>query len=176
MSLLGTVLLIFTGSLVQMYRSTGKSEALSGAQAQLHVAFQRLDREVRYASAIAEPSAAATSLGNWYVEFLTTNTVPAVCTELRLGTRLQQRSWTSGQLPAQSWTTLASGVAAVGRPFDLTADQTGTGYQRLAVRISASAGGARDAADRAMSVTFTGLNTSVDSPVPTSCSQYRPAS
>jgi type II secretory pathway pseudopilin PulG len=166
MSLLGSVLLIFTSSLVQMYRSTAKTEALSGAQTQLHVAFQRLDKQVRYASAIGAPWVDA---GTWYVKFFhSTNTGKKDCVELQLGNHLlQQRTWTAGQVPG-TWITLASGVSATGQPFP-PVNPPSTVYQQLAVQISASVGGAREVTERTMSVKFTALNSSAGSLLPQWC-------
>ena len=41
---------IFTGAVVTMYSSANKAEALSNSTGQLNLAFDRLDKEIRYAS------------------------------------------------------------------------------------------------------------------------------
>jgi prepilin-type N-terminal cleavage/methylation domain-containing protein len=172
-SVLGVALMIFGVGMVQMQQAAGKTTALNMAQSQLHLAFQRLDKEIRYASAIGEPAQVGDS---WYVEFLATYTGAAICTELRLRDgRLEQRAWTSGQQAADAWNPLAVDVAAIGAPFVLTpASQDGAGYQRLGINLTASAGGPRDATERRLTVTFTALNTSIDTTPPTPCAQQRP--
>jgi prepilin-type N-terminal cleavage/methylation domain-containing protein len=171
-AIFGMVLVTFGAGMVQMFGAVDRTESLQRAQEQLHIAFQRLDRQVRYASAIAVPSATADEAHDWYVEFRTEFTGTAVCTQLRLGSTLQQRSWPVGREPGQSWSTLASGVTAVGRPFTLTADrEDGVGHQRLGVRLAATAG---DGAIRETSVTFTAVNSSIDTPAPMSCTDHRP--
>ena len=47
-----------TSGMIQIYRSVGRTEAVSTAQSQLSIAFLRLDREIRYAQAVATPGAA----------------------------------------------------------------------------------------------------------------------
>jgi prepilin-type N-terminal cleavage/methylation domain-containing protein len=169
----GIVLVTFGVGMIQMVGAIGRTESLQMAQAQLHTAFQRLDHQVRYASAIGEPAAAADAAGEWYAEFLTDFTGTAVCTQLRIGTSLQQRSWTAGKQPGSAWSTLAAGVAAVGKPFTLSSDQEdGAGHQRLGVRISATA--EHDGATRETVVTFTAMNSSVDTVAPTRCTEQRP--
>jgi type II secretory pathway pseudopilin PulG len=171
---LGAVLLLFGAGMVQMYRAAGKAEALNVAQAQLQVAFQRLDGKVRYASAVSEPGRAGAAS---YVEFLTTSAGPAVCTQLRFDTALVSRSWTVGEDPADTWTTWASGLTATSEPFTLTrADQDESGRQRLTVAVVAGSGGAANLAARESRVTVTALNSSVDSPPPTRCTEHRPTS
>jgi type II secretory pathway pseudopilin PulG len=170
------VLLVFASGMMQMYRSVNKTEALNVAQAQLHLAFQRLDAEVRYASAIAEPSSTPDGHGDWYVEYVG---APGTCTQLKLDTarqRLQRRDWPAAAVPGTGWRDLATGVQVSGPPFVLTeAGDDPSGHHRLTVTLTAVAGRTADATARATAVTFTALNSSVDTGRPTACSDDRPA-
>lgn len=169
------VLLVFASGMMQMYRSVNKTDALNIAQAQLHLAFQRLDTEIRYASAISEPSAAADAHGDWYVEFVG---AAGGCTQLKLDTarqRLQRRDWPVAAVPGPGWRDLAVGVQVSGPPFVLTqAGEDPSGHHRLTVTITAVAGRTADTTARQTAVTFTALNSSVDSDRPTACSDDRP--
>lgn len=155
------VLLVFAAGMVQMYRSAGSTEALGFTQTQLRIALQRLDEEIRYASAIGAPPETVGADGYWHVTYLS----GGVCTELRLNDVLQRSR------PAGSpWRTLAEGVAPVGRPFiRLDAGEGSSGHQRLDLHLSAAAGGTRDAARRTRTVQFTAVNTSIDTVEPTGC-------
>nr|BFE84819.1 hypothetical protein GCM10020093_074200 [Planobispora longispora] len=127
MGILGVLMAIFTTGIVQVYRAVGSTESLATAQEQTHVAFQRLDKEVRYASWIGEPG---TDGDYWYVEFYGVKaetpprrrlpekeTLPEKeCKQLRLDLDrgvLQLLRWKPGSPPAEgtSGETLASHIA-----------------------------------------------------------------
>jgi prepilin-type N-terminal cleavage/methylation domain-containing protein len=161
---------VFTTGLVQMYASEGRTEAIMTAQSQMHNAFVRLDREIRYASAISTPDTVGVDS---YVEYLTTNTGIAICTELRLniaGAQLQWRTWTQGSSPLTptAWSPLASGVSS-GQPFTFVASEN---FQRLRVQLAATpVGGVNVAA--ASDITFTALNTQRGADTPDVCTEGR---
>lgn len=174
MSILSIFLAIFTGAVTQMYRAANRTEAVAGTQSQLHVAFLRLDKEIRYAAGISTPAAVG---GDQYVEFLTTNTGTPRCTQLRLRTvdeQIQRRTWTQGASPLapSAWIPLASGVTST-QPFTFVAADTTFNFQRLRLRLTASSapGGAGTA--RATDVTFTALNTSLTTSSSTVCTEGR---
>src|SRR5579875_3681127 len=59
---------IFTGSMLAMSNTTNKVEAVTNTSNQQTDAYFRLDREVRYASAISSPKFTSNM---WHVEFMT---------------------------------------------------------------------------------------------------------
>jgi type II secretory pathway pseudopilin PulG len=107
MGVMSVVMMIFSGSILQVYRSATRTETQSDTQNELSRAFQRFDRELRYASWIAEPGTVGPASVNstWYVEFAGAD--PTQCHQLRLvpgsGSAqgvLQLLSWTKGSPPA----------------------------------------------------------------------------
>jgi hypothetical protein len=143
MGLMSVMMLLFTGAILQVYRTVQTTETLTEAQAQLAVSFQRFDRQLRYASWISEPG--LVNGNTWYVEFA--GLEGDKCRQLRLeldpagsnGAQdqgvLQLLEWTPGSPPAAgsrgttiagridvtdiSRTTAAEPAAPRYRPFDL---------------------------------------------------------
>lgn len=168
MTIMLVLMSIFTAGIVQMYRTSNKTEALSTAQSQMHIAFQRLDREIRYASAI---STEGTVGSDWYVEYLSTNNGKERCTELRLqvGTaQLQRRTWDSGATPG-AWGVLAANVRS-SSPF--TVDHNGN-FQRLRLQLAAASGSPSNPDTAAIDFTFTALNTVRGTGTPDVCAEGR---
>jgi prepilin-type N-terminal cleavage/methylation domain-containing protein len=199
MAVMAVVMVLFTAAILQAYRTSTTAESISAAQSQLHRAFQRFDKELRYASWIAQPGQVGTA---WYVEFAAAD--GAQCRQLRFETSpsirpdnatdgrgvLQLISWRSDTPPATgtSGQTVASqlltdGVAA---PFERQAAGTspfagpssgpvGTGFttdfDRLRIRLTTRIGRSTAQVD----TTFTALNTSRDTPAVNDCSRGRPA-
>lgn len=93
------VLVVFLAAVVTMSRTAVRTQATGDSASQLRTVFQRLDKEVRYASAINPPGETA---GNFYVEYhlpATVGTGAAQCVQWRymVSTReLQRRTWTPG--------------------------------------------------------------------------------
>ncbi|MEU4625406.1 prepilin-type N-terminal cleavage/methylation domain-containing protein [Actinoplanes sp. NPDC023801] len=196
MTVMSVVMSVFTAAVIQAYRSVNATTNTSAAQTQLHLAFQLLDREVRYASGITVPNTTAIN-GAWYVEFLgiEAGTGKSVCHQLRLDATgvLQQLTWTPGSAPAAGTRghTLASQLMAPGGtiavPFQrqdagsmpdarpaASAPVTGADftpdYQRLRVQLTTTSGTSSAAQD----VTFTALNTSRATTDPNVCIEGRP--
>lgn len=160
LALTTVVMAIFTTTLVQMFQVSNKSHALEVAQAQVHTAFVRVDRQLRYAYGITTPGQVG---AHWYAEYVTTNTGPAVCGQLRLNTvaaQLQWRTWTRGQTPSNTWTVLASKVSGV-TPFTFHEADTYGGVQQLQLKLSATDGAGATAATRQIDEKFTARNTSL---------------
>jgi hypothetical protein len=165
MTLMAIFMSMFSASVVMMYDSTSKTEAIADTASQLSIAFNRLDTSVRYASAITQPGVG--SDGNSYVEWRTTYTGTAVCTQLRLASsvgQLQQRTWTpsaSGTYTALSaWQPLASSVrpdAGVG-VFTLPSVAQGAPV-KLRIYLLAQTMGRSGQTDSVSDVTFTAFNT-----------------
>jgi type II secretory pathway pseudopilin PulG len=170
MSVLSVVMAIFTTGMVQMYTIASKNESLTTAQAQNTTAFLRLDRELRYATGISVPGSVA---ADDYVEYLTTNTGTARCTQLRLtsGGLLQRREWVQGATPG-TWQVLASSVSA-DTPFERKLPASTYGFQQLKITLRITGPDAKVLAETR--VTFTALNTTINTASDTVCVDGRAA-
>ena len=192
MGIMSILMVIMTGAVLQVYRSTSSAETSATAQTQVHLALQRLDQSVGFASGITAPNTTAVG-GAWYVEYLGTDprTGQAQCTQLRL-TPINEGSSVAGVLQSITWTpgsppaagakrqTVASQIILPGGsvpvPFELQLAGAGTSfrpdYQRLRLRLTTRDGNSRAATD----VTFTARNTSRDTASSNVCSEGRPSS
>jgi Flp pilus assembly pilin Flp len=180
MVLMSVVLAIFTTAIITMIKSANRNQTISFTQAQVTTAFLRLEKEIRYASAISQEGTVG---GDPTVEYLTTNTGNRVCTELRLHSgQLQWRTWTQPAPPAvpgpanvtpSQWIPLATGVSST-TPFTFHDADSQYVFQRLELNLTAgtTAGGVANA--RKTDVTLTALNTSLSSQGDTTeCSEGR---
>jgi prepilin-type N-terminal cleavage/methylation domain-containing protein len=183
MVIMTVVLIIFTSGITQAFSAENKNDTAASAENQLVVAFQRLDKEARYASAISNPG---TQSGDPVVEFLTPvlTSLTNTCTEVRLHTstgQLQQRTWTQGAVGATpsptAWQQLASSViagtpkavAAAGTastssvvvvgPFATIGPNPTQQFQRLEVAVNAKFGVNQNATTKQSDITFTSINT-----------------
>jgi prepilin-type N-terminal cleavage/methylation domain-containing protein len=163
MTLMSVAGAMFTGSIIQVYKSINKAESNYTAQSQINSAFSRLDKEIRYARSVSTP---ATVSGDYYVEYLVELSDVDTCVELRLHTstsELQRRSWAQGVTPVAptTWTTLATNITAT-TPFTTYGldknSLTGNRFQRLNITVTSKAGGATTGSTRQSNVTFTALN------------------
>lgn len=190
MTLMVVFLVIFTASITTMYASANKAESLNNSSGQLNQAFSRLDKEIRYASTLTTPGLGTDS--NWYVEFLTTNTGSPVCTQLRINTgskQLQQRTWnvtgSSGSTTASgltAWLPLAStvtnGGAAAGatdQPFTFIPANPTLTSQQLKIYLVAKVGVSKSATTSYTSLTFTAVNTDLNTPTDNPTTHVRAA-
>jgi prepilin-type N-terminal cleavage/methylation domain-containing protein len=194
-AVMGVVMAVFTGAILNVYKTSTATEALTIAQTQLRQAFQRFDRELRYATWIAQPGQFGTA---WYVEFAGPG--PTECRQLRLqmapsggtGTAgpgvLQMLAWTRGTPPSAgaAGQTIASEIVTTGVDpfFDLQSTNVlpyasasaGVGsqfqpdFQRLRIRLTARVAAGVTQID----TTFTALNTSRETPASNPCSEGRP--
>lgn len=161
LTITGVVMAIATAGLLPMYRLTGDVDAHGAAQSSLSVTMMHLDDQIRYAVTIA----VATD-GRSASYLVAEPGVGRRCHALRWsgisGTGvLQQRGWAVGAAPGAVWSTLATDLridrAGFTRPLTVTAPTDDVAYQRLQVKLVASAEGTT--AERAADVTFTALNT-----------------
>jgi prepilin-type N-terminal cleavage/methylation domain-containing protein len=168
LSLMSIVTALFSTAIVQLFSATNNNEALAVATAQLHNAFVRLDRDIRYASGISKPGSAGAG-GNEYVEYAITNTGTTVCTQLRLvvSTGLLQTRSKTGAGPASAWSTLASYLTSASSFTRVPASTSTKPFQQLDVALraqvgSSSTGSATTGSAKSQTVqyTFTALNTS----------------
>jgi type II secretory pathway pseudopilin PulG len=145
MGLMSILIAIFMAGIVQMTKSAVRVQNVNNSTDEARRAFDRLDRQLRYASAVNTPG----KTGNdWYVEFLTTatGTATAQCTQWRLVNsthQLQYRTWAVASATASGWTTVASNVVnnpATQPPFTLTAADTTYTKQQVALYLKVSNG------------------------------------
>ncbi|WP_375496752.1 hypothetical protein [uncultured Jatrophihabitans sp.] len=187
MAVMTVFMSIFLTATLMMTQTANKVEATSISASQTNQAFLRLDKTIRYASAISTPGVSAAS-GDWYVELDSPPTSVAgsdTCTQLRIDSnKLQQRTWaiTNGTAgTASGWTAIASsltnGAAATGSadvPFTAPAASSAasTTFQRLQVVLVSTSGNATTATNRAQ-LTFTALNSDVSlASNATTCQQW----
>lgn len=124
-----TSMAVITSVVLAMTNNMRQAQGVSVATDQTRLAFQRLDKQVRYASAVSLPGMGAPGTG-WYVELLAEApdanpgaTPPEFsfkkCTQWRLRPdgHLETRSWLilpnaalTPQGPLPSWTTVSTGV------------------------------------------------------------------
>lgn len=104
------VLVVFLAATVTMSRQAVSTQAIGDSASQLRTVYQRLDKEVRYASALNVPG---TSSGNIYVEYLvpaSVGTGEAQCVQWRYMTaegELQRRTWKPDDASTVSeWSTM----------------------------------------------------------------------
>lgn len=195
MGIMSVVMMLFTGGILQVYRTVAATDTRSDAQNELSRAFQRFDRELRYASWVNLESPGAT--GPWYVEFAGAD--PTDCFQLRLvpgsGANqgvLQLLTWTAGSPPAPGTKgqTIASQIdTTAGNPFSMrpygatpyaspsptpTGGPVGTDFQAkfqtLRVKLTARTG----AGVARIDTTFTALNTTDKTASTNPCSEGRP--
>ncbi len=173
MVIMSFVMLVFTAGLLSVVRAAGHSETVAMNRSQLNVAFDRLDRQIRYASGISVPGTAG---GDSYVEFQTDGPGGALCTQLRLNAtahRLEQRTWSKGAAPGAAWTILASGLSAA-EPFRRLSAGSGSAVQRLRLLLTADLPPGSTGQAPQTDITFSALNTSSLTSSDQICGEGRP--
>jgi prepilin-type N-terminal cleavage/methylation domain-containing protein len=168
MSVMSIVVVLFTGGIVQLYKAQNRSEAVTGVSQQIHTAFVRLDRDIRYSAGISVPGTGAS--GNEYVEYQITNTGAVICTQLRItpAGRLQTRKKIDSAA-AGPWSVLASQLVDPSSFTRTPASDGGNAYQQLVVSLTAQADGAAATEKETAAFTFTALNTAISTSSDTVC-------
>jgi prepilin-type N-terminal cleavage/methylation domain-containing protein len=163
MGVMSVVMAIATTALVQMYRTSNRTDALWGNMTQLQTAFLQLDRSLRYATAISQPNTTATTGGSWYVEWSSVSGTNTMCNQLRLNGPaglLQRRSEVVGG-QVSGWDTVASSLVA-SQPFALQAASTNSyPHQRLTIDVSVRSTPGSSQPARRSTFAFTALNTAM---------------
>lgn len=134
MGIFTVIIAVFMSGVVIMTRDTARGQAVSDAGTEVNRVFQRLDQDVRYASAINLPWFGVD--GSFYVEYLITAVnggEKPLCTQWRYvpatsGTEgiLESRTWRDVATPAPTgWVRAATGVrnnlaVPAERPFKVT--------------------------------------------------------
>lgn len=165
MALMTVFLGMFTGAVTLLTQGSSRAETLTATSGQLNNVFIRLDKTIRYAAAISTPTLTANASNNYYVEFATTSTGQAVCTQLQLNTGtsvLRQRTWV---VPSSGPITDLTGFTALGTdlrapkaptvPFALAASGL-LDYEQLTVTLTSGIG--NSSMTSASSVTYTSVN------------------
>jgi prepilin-type N-terminal cleavage/methylation domain-containing protein len=185
MTVMAIFMAIFTGSILSIYNTADKAQAINTTSSQLNLAFDNLDREIRYASYIGTQTTEA-GTGYWIVSFQTTNTGSPVCTQLRIATplgQLQQRSWSViGSAPSTTaanvtaWVPLASNITNGGaaansstQPFTMVQANNTVTAEQLNIVLVATSGTGSMGATSTSSVSYVAINTSLttgNSPTP----------
>ncbi len=162
MGLMTVFMAIFTSTMFSVYRASNHTESVVVSSGQLNTVFLKLDKLVRYASAISSPSSTPNGAGNYYVEIQTTNSGSTVCSQLRLNTGtkvLSQRDWRVPSAGTASGLTsfraLSSGIEANGQPFVLITNST-IDFEQLAFNLQSTWGS--PAANSDTNINYTALN------------------
>jgi hypothetical protein len=158
LGLTAVFMVMFTGAILQIYGTVNRTQAISDAQSQVNLAMTRLDKEIRYAAAIGEPSTSADP----YVEFLTNHTGTKTCHQLWLDVDqklLKLRQWPAGDTPP-SWAGVRPLVGHLSAAqFTVPPRPAGVTLDRLTVRLTAESGSGDTRSQKDTLVTFTALNT-----------------
>lgn len=120
MGVMATLMLLFTGALLNVYKTTSAAETLSDAQSQLARAFQSFDRELRYAAYVAQPGLLPSNSKITVVEFTGPDTTS--CYQLRLDATTENegilylRTWTAGAPDKSTQRAIASHIVTKNVP------------------------------------------------------------
>jgi hypothetical protein len=176
MTIMSVMMAMFTTSMLVLFQSANKNESSMIAQAQIRIAFVRLEKEIRYASGISNTA----KTGDPYVEYVTAVNGTDMCTQLRLNTsskQLQRRTWVwhASPLVPSAWQPLASPVTALSgiAPFTFTDADATYNFQRLRIRLMSSSGAGKTATTKATNVQFTAINTSTTTDSVDICTEGR---
>jgi type II secretory pathway pseudopilin PulG len=194
MAITSMIAAIVSTSLVSLYNVVSDTVRTDDTYAQLGVAYQRLDQQIRHAYDISAPGPAAD--GSPSVEYLTRDSAGAwTCNQLRLtDQQLKARSWPmTATAPTGGWRILASGLsgpttadpapaasAPAGQVLNFPGTGPGTGLTaagygplHLRVRLTATAAEAKGTTRRENTMTFVAANSALDRHQPTLCSAGR---
>lgn len=164
MGIFTTLLTFMVVAIGAMVTDLRKTQGIADASDQARRAFERLDKQVRYADAINAPTKVGT---NWYVEFRTTDVQQRhLCRQWRLVTgtdQLQQRSWTADTTPspAPAWSPMAFGVVndlTTQPPFGFLPATIERPHQQLTLRLVVRRG-AKPSGTAETRTTFAARNT-----------------
>jgi prepilin-type N-terminal cleavage/methylation domain-containing protein len=174
--IMSVVMAVATGGFMTMYRATNLAEAGALAQTQLSASFGKLDREVRYAYRVNDPSTSGADFAVTYVIPDANNNM--VCVQLTLppeGGTLMRTQWVrspeNGAYNVSSSavaTNLISGVTAQDdasvklNPFTHRGADADGNFDKLRMRVDSAVGVSDRGAIRNYDLTFTALNTQID--------------
>lgn len=166
MGIFSTVLAVMATAVTILSADVRKSQNLSTATDTVRSAFSRMDKQLRYASAINRPVRVG---DDWYVEFETVDgTNTDTCRQWRLvhsTQELQQRSWEAPGPPATTpdFSTVATSAVndpGTQQPFTFTAATASVPAQMLTVHLVVTRGALSNGTVD-LSTSFVGRNTDV---------------
>ncbi|WP_334168860.1 PilW family protein [Timonella senegalensis] len=170
--LLGVTLTAVAG----MSKSTVRSQAVADASDQLRTTYQRLDKEVRYASSVNQPGVVGNSI---YFEYLIDSNIATgtpECVQWRYVAdkgELQRRTWPNGTTKASAWQTMITRLRndlsqVEQQPFRVqrAGNNNGkvTSKQQLDIFLDTGLGADADPRGGQLDVTFVAQNSSTNSP------------
>lgn len=174
MGIFSVVVVIFMAGVVVMTKNTARAQAVGDSGDAALKIFQRLDKEVRYSSAV-NAGGAGTTAGTYYVEYLITAVDAAAqpkCVQWRYSSatrKLDRRTWPNVAAPtASAWLTMATTMrndlsVAAQRPFVFTPADSTNVNQRLTVHLDLGYGAANGKRGAAIDSVFVARNTSTSS-------------
>lgn len=181
MSIMSIFMAITTMAIVGMFSSTSKIQTLQSSASQLNTAFNRLDKQVRYAAVIYRPAGPASvpASANWSVAFETDNPSSTSCTQLKIRAvpdgsgqlQLVERTWdvtlnadgSLTQTAISNWSQLAVGISLTDQnqasvtPFAVATPAGGT-VQQLRLRLVDLDGANQSLTKSFTEITFSALN------------------
>lgn len=171
MGIFSVIVVIFMAGVVTMTKDTARAQVVGDSGDVALKIFQRLDKEVRYSSAINAGGAGSTP-NTYYVEYLITavdaGTQPR-CVQWRYSSAtrtLARRTWPNVASPtATAWLTMAKNMrndlsVPAQRPFVFMPADTTHLNQRLAVHLDLGKGAAGSNGGAALDSVFVARNTS----------------
>lgn len=174
MMIMAIVMVLSTGAVSMAFDAGQQVDSSTSAQTQTSIAYDRLDKAVRYAIGLSD--AGSTANGDPDVELLVKSSTGApTCTQLRLDRargQLRIRTWTvNGAAPASTdWTVLTSGVTTISAggggargtsSFAVLPPDQDHVYQRLTVSLVVTSGTNANQASTSSGVTFDAVNTNL---------------
>ncbi|WP_229069487.1 type II secretion system protein J [Actinoplanes sp. DH11] len=181
-AIMSVVTLVLVGATVEIYSGTKQIDNTAEARDQLDNTFRRLDRELRYATWVAEPGQVD---GSWYLEYA----IPSGCRQLVLtGQILTLAAWDPAVATSGPATAIANGVTLIdnrkpfvlypigAQPYASASPGTGMGanyeldFQQVRLLFNVKIGTVTLPFDSV----FTAQNTSRDTATTNNCSEARP--
>lgn len=178
MSVFTLLLALVMTAVVSMSRSAVKVGNTADASDSLRLAFETMDRQVRYADAVNAPSSDATSTSVVFRVSAQAPGTPPQCTQWRLrgavgaaGAVLETRTWADGATPGTTWRTVAGRLVRTDAPapFTLPAPAPGDLHQSIGVRLTASRGSGATQATASVGTVFIARNTPSTPSASTAC-------
>jgi type II secretory pathway component PulJ len=182
MAVMSIVMAIASSGFYSMFHTSDTAETTAMAQAELQATFNKLDREVRYASRVSEGYADSTT---WYIDFVFLDDAGAnQCVQLSLpkaGGTMQRRQWPQQSIPASAAAAVANNLVSARldtgtppqtiNPFLLEASgDGGSAMDRLNLKVSSVVG--QDVSKqgvREYDLQFTAMNTLARATYPLVC-------
>jgi prepilin-type N-terminal cleavage/methylation domain-containing protein len=184
LTIFSVVMAVVTGAFLQIYQATNKIDNSAAVRDQLGNSFQRLDKELRYASWVSLPGQVN---NRWYLEYA----LPGGCRQLVFDNgRLTLASWTLPGTTPGTPTTIASNLSLIPStpPFTVYAADPnvrastspgpvpgmGADFEPEHTQVRLRFNGTVGTTTLAMDVMFTAQNNNRSTPLLNDCSEGRP--